>query len=145
MAASNQTSRGQIARPLADMNYLLDTNIIINAFYGIEPDATFVKEAIRNHTVYVSVVTVAEFFPKAHGEETKSFNKLIQISQMLDIDFDIAKKAGLYRKKFLHKRKRVHIMDCLIAAQAKTLNLTIITNNISDYPMRNIKVQKPVI
>jgi len=41
------------------------------------------------------------------------------------------------------KTKRVHLLDCFLAAQAKINKLTLVTHNKSDFPMKDIKVISP--
>lgn len=54
----------------------------------------------------------------------------------------VAKVAAEYRKQSF-KTKRVHLLDCFLAAQAKINKLTLVTNNRSDFPMTDIKVVTP--
>lgn len=122
--------------------YLPDTNIFIRALHGIEPEANFLNKIISKRQLVISVIVIAEFYPKANNQELKSFNQLLDDIEILLVDREIAGIAGGYRKESL-KQKRAQLLDCFIAAQAKLNKLTLVTNNKSDFPMKDIKIISP--
>lgn len=127
------------------MKYLPDTNIFIRAIQNHEPEATFLKRVMQKQEFGISAVVIAEFYGKGElpVEEEVAFGKLVKIFPVLLIDAEVAELAGRYRSQFLVKTKRVFIIDCIIAAQAKLHNLTIVTNNKADFPMSGVKVICP--
>ncbi|MEK7616494.1 MAG: PIN domain-containing protein [Patescibacteria group bacterium] len=122
--------------------YLLDTNVIIRALIGEEPSQSFFKKAVAEKELYLSVVVVGEFLSQATEKEEKQFQKLIDSFPILPIDLDTAKLAAAYRKKFL-RTKRTQLLDYFLAAQAKLNHLTLVTNNTSDFPMKDIRTMTP--
>lgn len=122
--------------------YLIDTNVLILAIAGKEPSASFLKRIISEKRGVLSVITIAEFLSKATTKEIKLFEKLLSIFDILDIDEDVARIAAGYRRVFL-KISRVKLLDYLIAAQAKKNKLILVTNNVSDFPMKDIKIITP--
>lgn len=124
------------------MKYLPDTNIFIRAFNGFEPEAGFLKIAIQRKKIVISSIVVAEFFVKATTQEVTSFEKLLKVFATLVVDEKIARLAAEYRKESL-KTKRVHMLDCFLAAQAKLNNLTLVTSDKADFPMKDIKMRAP--
>ncbi|EKD95524.1 MAG: PIN protein [uncultured bacterium] len=128
---------------MSSPEYLLDTNILIEAFLGIEPAAYVTRNLIGEGKISFSVITIAEFLSKAARQEAESFKALIKVFGVLPVDYDIAVIAANYRKMVLKKTKRAFLADCLIADTAKFYDLRLVTHNISDYPMKDIKVLKP--
>ncbi|OGM26154.1 hypothetical protein A3D00_02935 [Candidatus Woesebacteria bacterium RIFCSPHIGHO2_02_FULL_38_9] len=126
-----------------DPEYLLDTNIIIESFRGYEPVSSKVSEWVTNGKIAISAITLAEFLSKASKEEEEKINLLISKFGVLPINQTLAEIAGKYRKEFVEKKKKVYLMDCLIAATAKLYNLKLITRNVKDYPMKDIEVINP--
>lgn len=124
------------------MQYLPDTNIFIKAAKGYLPESQFLSNAIEKRQIMISVVVAGEFFAKAGPEEEKSFEGLLAKFEILSIDIEVARMAAVYRKKSL-KSSKVHMLDCFLAAQAKLYDLTLVTNNKSDFPMKDIKVISP--
>lgn len=122
--------------------YLLDTNVLILAIKGKEPDKSFLKQAILKKQLYLSVISVGEFLSQPSEEEEKKFNQLVLRFPVLPINLETAKVAALCRKKFL-KKKRIQLLDYFLAAQAKINNLTLVTHNLADFPMKDIKIISP--
>lgn len=122
--------------------YILDTNILILGIKGNNPSSKFLNKALKESLVYISVLSIAEFLVKPTEEEMTKFEQLLKISNVLDIDEEVARQAALFRKKYL-KNSRVKLLDYLIAAQAKVNNLTLVTNNTQDFPMKDIKIISP--
>ncbi len=122
--------------------YLLDTNVLINAIKAKEPDKSFLKKIISENLLCISVVSVGEFLSQASEEAEKKFNQLISAATILMIDLETAKVAAVYRKKFL-KTRRVQLLDYFLAAQAKLNNLTLVTHNKADFPMKDIRTITP--
>lgn len=124
--------------------FIIDTNVFILASQHQEPDFTFLRQTTSKAKIYISVITIAEFLSRPSRQEKIFFEKIIDISTILDIDEGIARLAATYRSKFL-KASRIKLLDYLIAAQAKKHHLTLITNNKVDFPMQDIKVISPTI
>lgn len=124
------------------MKYLPDTNIFIMAAKGYLPEAKFLSGAIKKGQVMISTVVVGEFLAKADAREEKSFERLLSQFNVVSVNLEVARLAAKYRKESL-KNKRIHMLDCFLAAQAKLNNLTLVTNNKTDFPMRDIKVIAP--
>ena len=125
------------------MDFLPDSNILVNFFNGIEPDKGFLEKLIAVDSLHISSITIAEVLAKASTKEKEDLLKLCELGQIELIDKGVVIIAGDYRKNFLQKKKKVYLLDCLIAATCKLHKLTLVTNNIKDYPMKDIKVVRP--
>lgn len=123
--------------------YLLDTNIFILGLKGNEKEALLLNKAISKNRLAISVIVMAEFLSKAEGEGKVNFLKLVEKFSVLSIDAQVAQLAADYRKQLLQKTKRVILLDCFLAAQARLNNLILVTNNKADFPMKDIKVVSP--
>lgn len=122
--------------------FLVDTNVLILALKSIEPDKTFLKKIISRKKLYLSAISVGEFLSQAAIEAEEKFNKIINKFPVLPVDLEVARIAALYRKDFL-KQKRIQLLDYFLASQAKLNNLTLVTHNKADFPMKDIKVISP--
>lgn len=123
------------------MKYLPDTNIFIRALNGRDPEAEFLQEHISE--VVVSVIVIAEFWVKPQSGEIEKFEELTNRLDIIPIDREVAKQAGIFRGQLLSKSSRVYLQDCFLAAQAKVHHLTLVTNNKADFPMQDIKIVTP--
>ncbi|MBI4079033.1 MAG: PIN domain-containing protein [Candidatus Levybacteria bacterium] len=125
------------------MTYLPDTNIFIQAFRNQEPEASFLKRQIEKNAIVLSVVVIAEFLVKATEEQKETFGAIKKAFRKLPIDEEIASIAATYRTEYSRKTKRIFLLDCFLAAQAKVHRLTLVTNNKADFPMKDIRVVSP--
>lgn len=124
------------------MKYLPDTNIFIKAAKGYLPESKFLSGAIKKRQMTISSIVAGEFLAKADTKEEESFERLLSQFNVVTVDLEVARLAAKYRKESL-KSKRIHMLDCFLAAQAKFNHLTLVTNNKADFPMRDIKVIVP--
>ena len=125
------------------MIYLPDTNVFIRAFQSNTAEEEFLKRIVIKNLLAISVIVVAEFYAKADMLEMRAFDKLILQFGVLLIDEKIAKIAGAYRKQLLKRKNRPILLDCFLAAQAKAHELMLVTNNKSDFPMKDIEIISP--
>lgn len=123
--------------------FLPDSNIFIKASKGFTTELSLINKQIEKNELMISVVAIGEFYAKATDFEKDMFDRLIARFGVLEIDEEVARLAGNYRKEFLGKSKRVYLLDCFLAAQAKVHKLILVTNNKSDFPMKDIKIITP--
>lgn len=124
------------------MNFLPDTNVIINFFKNKEPDASFMKKALNEEEVFLSPIVIAELAAGASPKEKKDLLKLASETKVVEIRDKTAFMAGDYRVR-LNRLKDVYLLDCFIAASAKEHKLILVTNNTSDYKMKDIRIIAP--
>ncbi|PIZ63994.1 hypothetical protein CO051_02705 [Candidatus Roizmanbacteria bacterium CG_4_9_14_0_2_um_filter_39_13] len=125
------------------MMYLLDSNILIYGFKGIEPYKSLGVDLLSQKQLALSILTVAEFLAGATKQEKAMLDDLLSTATLYTIDYTIARTAAYYREMYARKHKRVFLIDCLIAATAKVHNLTLVTNNAKDFPMKDIYILDP--
>lgn len=122
--------------------FLVDTNVLILGVAFEEPDHTFLQKIIAKDQLYLSVVVIGEFLSRSTKEEEIELEKLLTDFPTLEVNLEIARIAAQYRKKFL-KTRRTQLLDYFLAAQAKLNHLTLVTNNVGDFPMKDIKIIAP--
>lgn len=120
------------------MNYLLDTNICI---YIIKknPQSVFNRLLeIPPHQLSVSAISVAELEygvrkssqPEKNQLALKNFLKPLSV---LSFDFNATIEYGMIRSNLEKKGIPIGPLDLLIAAHAKSLNYTLVTNNEKEF------------
>jgi len=124
--------------------YILDTNVLIRGLKDTDPDKSFLEKALKKEKVCISFLSIAEYLTKASFEETNRFESILKISNRVGVSEKVCRVAAEYRKN-LQKTSRSKLLDNLLAAQAKVHNLTLVTNNASDFPMKDIKIIKPIV
>jgi len=120
------------------VKYLFDTDTCISLLDGRDPDRQrnilSRMDKLDQPAISLSSITVSEL---AFGVENSRFRKANAAA--LDtflLDFQIhafdeaaARETGRVRAALEKKGQRIGVMDTLIAAHAKSLGLTVITNN----------------
>lgn len=120
------------------MKYLLNTNIciyiikkkpeeVIKRFLKIKPDS-----------IGISSITVSELYygiakSSKPNENTIALEQFILPLTMLDFNKDDSIAYGRLRAKLEQKGKLIGAMDMLIAAQALSRDLIIVTNNEREF------------
>ena len=113
------------------MDYLLDTNFVINYFKGIyEGTACTITDSIINETTFVSVITRIELlgWQFLSHEDQLLINDFISDSIVFSLEEPIIQKTIALRKT--HKLK---LPDAIIAATGVTHNLQLLTHNTKDF------------
>ena len=124
-------------------NYILDTTVLIDHLRGRREVVELVTGLARqSHQLGVCCINIAELYSGLSDEEHSKADRLIDHLDYYDISPDIAKLAGSYRFNFAKKGLTLTTSDTLVAATAITQDATLITANIKDYPMEEIKLLK---
>ncbi|RYZ57394.1 MAG: type II toxin-antitoxin system VapC family toxin [Chitinophagaceae bacterium] len=114
--------------------YLLDTNIILYILGG--------NETLANHLhqkgLYASFVSEIELlsFGRLTAREEKSIKEFLLQFRIIDIDQSIKQEAISLRKAYSLK-----LPDCIIAATAITLQLTLITADKQYRQIENLPLE----
>ena len=120
------------------MKYLLDTNICI---YVIRKKSANVLRELNSHPVSevaISAITVAEL---EYGVEKSSqpapnrqaLDQFLVPFMTLDFDYDAAQEYGRIRAHLEGRGTPIGALDTLIAAQAASRSLILVTNNTKEF------------
>lgn len=113
--------------------FLTDTDVLIDFLRGNEKAIEFISENSEN--ILVSTITVTELYAGLRNEnEMNELDSFLGLFQIISIDAEIAKNAGLLKREYL-KSHNLGIADCLIAASAIASNAKLKTLNIRHFPM----------
>ena len=118
--------------------YLLDTNICI---YIIKKMPAHVLKTLKRKlkkNIYISTITIAELeygiaksqFPEKNRIALIEF---LSIFNILPFDDNDAVDFGEIKKELEKKGKIIGPMDLLLAAQAKSKKLILVTNNTKEF------------
>lgn len=121
--------------------YLIDTNVLIYAHKNIKKYANFLKKEFSKDNLAISTITVSEYIAGATKKEKLAFLEFIKHIETIEVDLLTSIAAGEYRKNLSSKSKKVYLLDCIIAATCKVHNLTLVTKNAKDYPMKDIRLK----
>ncbi|MBR0137943.1 MAG: type II toxin-antitoxin system VapC family toxin [Erysipelotrichaceae bacterium] len=120
------------------MKYMLDTNTVI---YAMKANPAEVLKKFREYTpgdLCISAITMAELEFGVWNSSDPGKNRLallVFLSEIPILPFDVnaAGEYGAIRSALKQKGRIIGANDMLIAAHAKSLNLTLITNNTREF------------
>jgi len=121
----------KISYKIEVMNYLLDTNFVINYFKGIfSDDAAKFTDSVINDLTYVSVITRMEllFWQSLKPKDEEVIKEFIFDSTVFSLEENIITKTILLRRT-----NKIKLPDAIIAATAIVHNLQLITHNLKDF------------
>jgi tRNA(fMet)-specific endonuclease VapC len=120
------------------MEYLLDTNICI---YIIKKKPTLVFDKFRSlsiGSIAISSITLAELqfgIMKSSNPDKnqEALDKFLTPIEILDFGFYATIEYGKIRAELERKSTPIGPLDTLIASHAKSLDLTLVTNNVREF------------
>ena len=118
--------------------YLLDTNICIYIIKRKPVDVLKTLKTKLKKDIYISSITIAELeygiaksqFPEKNRIALIEF---LSIFNILPFDDNDAVNFGIIKTELEKKGKIIGPMDLLLAAQAKTGQLILVTNNTKEF------------
>ena len=118
--------------------YLLDTNICIYIIKKKPADVLKVLKTKTKKDIYISSITVAELEYGVAKSQYPERNKValiefLSIFNILPFDDADAVNFGSIKTDLEKKGKVIGPMDLLLAAQAKTKHLILVTNNVKEF------------
>ena len=119
------------------MNALLDTNILIYYFNGLIDDKKI--DSLLGVSFNISIISKIEFLSWSKLNDDVELDKkakaFISYATLFDLDDSIAQTAIRLRRKFKTKTP-----DAIIAATALVNNMSVVTNNRSDFEALGLEV-----
>lgn len=113
------------------MNYLLDTNFVINYFKGIFKDDTRkFADSVINDTTFISVITRMELlsWKSLNAKDEEVIKEFISDSTVFSLEENIINTTILLRKA-----NKIKLPDAIIAATALEQGMQLLTHNLKDF------------
>lgn len=123
------------------MRYLLDSSALIPYGRGISVAVIAVRRLVeKGEELGVCAICVSEFYSGIPLGKDPEMDRLLQTLEYWPISYDDAVQAGAYRHGFARKGIQLSTQDTLIAAVARRVGATIVTENLKDFPMEDVVV-----
>ena len=118
--------------------YLLDTNICIYIIKKKPVSALKTLKKKLKKDIYISSITIAELEYGIAKSQFPEKNKIaliefLSIFNLLPFDDNDAVNFGIIKTDLEKKGKIIGPMDMLLASQAKTKQLILVTNNLKEF------------
>ena len=123
--------------------YLVDTSVLIDVLRGVRGRAERLEALVdAGHILACSTIAVAELFAGMQPKERITTVALLDSLEHFDVTRPIAERAGLLRREWTARGHTISLPNLLIASAAINHGLILITDNVKDYPMRELRLHQ---
>lgn len=120
--------------------YLLETTCLVLLGRNAEPFASRLMALMaRPDQLGVSPINVAEFFAGIPPHEHGPWERLLTRLRYWSIEPADARQGGLFRYSWAREGRVLQVTDTLVAAVAMRVGATIVTENLKDFPMPEVR------
>jgi len=119
--------------------YLLDTSVIIDALNNKRNRRGLLLDLLRQgHLLACCPINVAEVYAGLRPKEETATEEFLRTLEYYHITWPVARMAGLLKRDHGRKGVMLTIADSMIAAVAIVHELTLLTDNVKDFPMKGM-------
>ena len=124
-------------------SYLLDTTVLIDYLRGhTEVRARVHALAEQGHELGICAISVAEVSAGLRERDREAAASLLSTLKYLDLSFDVALAAGAFQYAFARRGQALKLTDVLIGAVALANNAILLTDNVKDFPLPGLQVER---
>jgi tRNA(fMet)-specific endonuclease VapC len=121
--------------------FLLDTSVIIDTLNEKKNRRLLLKQLVsQGHTLAICAINVAEIYAGIRPNEEERTRNFLGSLDYRSISFPVAELAGLLKRDYARKGITLSLTDTTIAAVGIHYQLTLMTDNIKDFPMRQLNL-----
>ena len=122
-------------------SYLLDTTVIIDALNDRQNRKLLLLDLLKQgHLLGCCPINVTEVYAGLRPREEATTEEFLQSLQYYQITWPIARLAGSLKREYRRKGKTLTVSDAIIAAVAIHHKLTLLTDNVRDFPMKELAI-----
>jgi predicted nucleic acid-binding protein len=119
--------------------YLLDTSVIIDALNNKRGRRELLLGlAQQGHLLACCPINVAEVYAGMRPKEEAATEEFLKSLEYYHLTWPVARLAGLLKRDHGRKGTTLTIADATIAAVALVHELTLMTDNVKDFPMKDL-------
>jgi predicted nucleic acid-binding protein len=121
--------------------YLLDTSVIIDALNDKRGRRELLLGLVKQgHVLACCPINVTEIFAGLRPKEETATEEFLRSLEYYHLTWPVARLAGLLKRDYGRKGMTVTVPDATIAAVALIHELTLMTDNIKDFPMKELSL-----
>ena len=121
--------------------FLLDTSVIIDVLNNKRDRPGLLLELVRaGHVLGCCPINITEVYAGLRPKEETATQELFASLQHFPITPPAARMAGEFKRDYARKGTTLNLGDVIIAAVAIHYELTLLTDNVKDFPMKNLSL-----
>lgn len=119
--------------------YLLDTSIIIDALNGKRGRRDFLLGLVKQGDLLACCpINVTEVYAGLRPKEEPATEEFLRSLEYYHLTWPVARLAGVIKRDYRRKGTTLTVADTTIAAVALVNELTLLTDNVKDFPMKEL-------
>jgi predicted nucleic acid-binding protein len=119
--------------------YILDTSVIIDALNNKRQRRELLLDLLKQGNLLACCsVNVTEVYAGMRPKEEAATEEFLKSLEYYHITWPVARMAGLLKRDYAKKGTSLTTADTTIAAIAMVNDLTLLTDNIKDFPMKEL-------
>jgi len=116
--------------------YLADSSVLIDAINRKRGRWELLRTLVEGgDTLGCSTITVTEIYAGMRPHESAATQTFLEGMELYEIDWELARYAGLLKSEWARRGQTLSVPDVLIAATAMIHSLVLMTDNRRDFPM----------
>ena len=122
--------------------YVLDTTVLIGFLRDAPPVVFDLRQKLTaGHTLATTCINVAEVERGLRPKERRRASTFLDRLHFLVTGPEAARRAGRYQAEWARHGRTIHTPDALIAGTARAYGAVVVTHNVADFPMRDVRVE----
>jgi predicted nucleic acid-binding protein len=123
------------------MKYILDSDTLIDYMKDRSNARSSINSMLRaGDELFLSVTSVAEVYSGLTDKDREQWEDFLLALPYLVTNREAAIRAGMDRFTAARSGTTISVMDALLGALAREQDAVILTSNIKDYPMKDVRV-----
>jgi predicted nucleic acid-binding protein len=120
---------------------LLDTTVLIDVLRGRPAANRLLALRTAELVPWTCPINVEEVWRGLRRGEEEAARRLFNGLRLAPLNYAAAERAGTWRRDFASRGRTLAQADCLVAAAALSVNATLATGNMKDFPMKEIELE----
>lgn len=122
-------------------NFLIDSDILIDFFNSRKDAVELIDQISLLGKLYASILSLTELRSGWTREQADRYLlRFYKLVDVVDLGLKVAELAGKYQYKYKLLGKTIGTIDALIGATACVYDYQLVTRNVKDYPMPELKL-----
>lgn len=123
---------------------MLDSTVLIGYLRDMPLLATGLRRRLsEGHMLATTCVNLAEIERGLRPGERRRAAAFLDALRFLVTDREAARRAGQYQADWARRGRIIHTADALVAGTARAHGAVLLTHNLDDFPMRDLRVEAP--
>lgn len=119
--------------------YLLDTSVIIDALNNKRQRRDLLLDLLKQGNLLACCsVNVTEVYAGMRPKEEPATEEFLKSLEYYHVTWSVARIAGLLKRDYAKKGTSLTTSDTTIAAVAMVNGLSLLTDNVKDFPMKEL-------